>query len=103
MDLIIYVFAVGLCFTQGYNAYTSEKQTKVFNKRELPLKDVKEYNHFCGKLIYGFGVAAMITFGMMVMFSGAIFSIIGPILLIIEAYILIKVYSKNEIKYIRQY
>ena len=42
MDLIIYIFVIGMCFTQGYNAYTCEKQTKVFNKRELPLKDLKE-------------------------------------------------------------
>jgi len=103
MDIIIYVFAVGLCFTQGYNAYTCEKQTKIFNKRDLPLKDVKEYNHFCGKLIYGFGFAAMITFGMMVISSSAIIAILGPILLIAEAVALIKIYSKNEIKYIRQY
>jgi len=102
MDLIIYIFVIGMCFTQGYNAYTSEKQTKVFNKRELPLKDVKEYNHFCGKLIYGFGVAAMITFGLMMIFSGWV-SIICTVLLIAEAYILVKIYSKNEMKYIRQY
>lgn len=102
MDLIIYIFVIGMCFTQGYNAYTCEKQTKVFNKRELPLKDVKEYNHFCGKLIYGFGVAAMITFGLMMIFSGWV-SIICTVLLIVEAYILVKIYSKNEMKYIRQY
>lgn len=101
MDLIIYIFVVGMCFTQGYNAYNCEKQTKVFNKRELPLKDVKEYNHFCGKIIYGFGVAAGITFGLMIVFSGWI-SIIFTVLLVVEAYILVKIYSKNEIKFIRQ-
>jgi len=64
------------------------------------LKDVKEYNHFCGKLIYAFGVAAMITFGLMLIFSGWV-SLICTILLIAEAYVMVKIYAKKEITFFR--
>ena len=101
MDIIIFVFVGGICFSQGYNAYNCEKQTHVFNKRNLPLKDVKEYNHFCGKLIYGFTVAALLTF--VLMWSIPTWGgLIGTVLLIVEAFVLVKIYAKNELKYIRQ-
>ena len=92
MDIILLIFVMGTCFTQGYNAYNCEKQNKVFNKRNLPLKDVKEYNHFCGKLIYGFGIAASLTMLLMV--------IVGCVLLLIEAFALVKYYSKKEITFL---
>lgn len=100
MDVILLVVVMGICFTQGYNAYNCEKQNKVFNKRNLPLKDVKEYNHFCGKLIYGFGIVATLT--MMLMLSGnAWLSLLGCVLLLIEAFLLMKIYSKKEIEFLR--
>ena len=101
MDIILFVVVGGICFYQGYNAYTCEKQNHVFNKRNLPLKDVTEYNHFCGKLIYGFGVIAMITFALMSITSGWVSIIIG-VLLLVECYVLLRIYTKNEIKFIRQ-
>lgn len=99
MDMILVIVVVGICFTQGYNAYTCEKQNKVFNKRNLPLKDVKEYNHFCGKLIYAFGIAASLTMFLMVL-GNAWLSLAGCILMILEAYGLVKYYSKKEITFL---
>lgn len=98
MDVFFYVLIGGICFVQGYNAYTCEKQTKLFNKRNLPLKDVKEYNHFCGKLVYGFGVAAVLTM-ILVPLIPYVGSILCTVVLIIEAYALTKIYSKNELKF----
>ncbi len=102
MDVIILVFVIGVCFTQGYNAYNCDKQNKVFNKRNLPLKDVKEYNHFCGKLIYGFGIVAALTM-ILIVSDNAWGSLAGCILLIIEAVVIMKIYNKNEIKFLRGY
>lgn len=99
MDIILVIVVIGICFTQGYNAYTCEKQNKVFNKRNLPLKDVKEYNHFCGKLIYAFGIVASLT--MILMLSGnAWMSLAACVLLIIESIVLVKYYAKKEITFL---
>jgi len=100
MDIILFVVVGGICFYQGYTAYTSEKQNHIFTKLNLPLKDVKEYNHFCGKLIYGFGIVAMITFAVIASTDGLI-SILCMLLLLLEAYVLLRIYSKNEIKFIK--
>ena len=102
MEFILLIFVMGTCFTQGYNAYTCEKQNKVFNKRNLPLKDVKAYNHFCGKLIYGFGIAASLTM-LLTMIGISWLRIAGCVLLIIEAFILLKYYSKKEITFLQGY
>lgn len=102
MEFILLIFVMGTCFTQGYNAYNCEKQNKVFNKRNLPLKDVKEYNHFCGKLIYGFGVAASLTM-LMTMLGIGWMRIAGCVLLIIEAFMLLKYYGKKEITFLQGY
>lgn len=102
MEFILLIFVMGTCFTQGYNAYNCEKQNKVFNKRNLPLKDVKAYNHFCGKLIYGFGVAASLTM-LMTMLGIGWMRIAGCVLLIIEAFILLKYYGKKEITFLQGY
>ena len=99
MDIILLVFVMGTCFTQGYNAYNCEKQNKVFNKRNLPLKDVKAYNHFCGKLIYGFGIVASLTMLLMISGNGWV-SIAACVLLIVEAVVLVKYYSKKEITFL---
>ena len=102
MDAIILGIIMAICFIQGHNAYNSETQTKLFNKRNLPLKDVKAYNQFCGKLIYAFGVMATLT--VMLMTSGsAIASMAGCILLIVEALVMVKYYSKKEITFLRGY
>ena len=74
----------------------------MFNKRNLPLKDVKEYNHFCGKLIYGFGVAASLTM-LMTMLGIGWMRIAGCVLLIIEAFMLLKYYGKKEITFLQGY
>ncbi len=96
MDIILVIVVMGVCFTQGYNAYNCEKQNKVFNKRNLPLKDVKEYNHFCGKLIYAFGVIASLT----MFFTSGIGGWLGCILLLVESFAMVKYYSKKEITFL---
>jgi len=98
MATILLVFVGGICFVQGYNAYNCEKQTKVFNKRNLPLKDVKAYNQFCGKLIYGFGIVAVLTLALVPLIP-VVGSLLSTILILVEAYFLTKIYSKNEIKF----
>ncbi len=102
MDVIFFMIIGGVCFVQGYNAYTCKEQTKVFNKINLPLKDVQEYNHFCGKLIYGFGIGALLIYTVMV-FTPGWGDLVCAALLVLEAYALVKLYSKNEKKFIKQY
>ena len=99
MDLILLIFIMGVCFTQGFNAYTCEKQNKVFTKRNLPLKDVKAYNHFCGKLLYGFGIVLSLTMLLMIVSSGWI-KIVPGALMILESMVLVKYYSKKEITFL---
>lgn len=101
MDFIMFLIIGGVCFTQGYNAYNCEEQTKVFTKIKLPLKDVKEYNHFCGKLIYGYGIVALFLFFMMMVTTGWV-DLIWIVLFLAEAYAMVKIYSKNELKFIRK-
>jgi hypothetical protein len=63
---------------------------------------VKAYKQFCGKLIYAFGVAATLT--MMIMMSGnPLISLLGCILLIAEAFVLVKIYAKKELSFLRGY
>ena len=102
MDAIIIGVILAFCFVKGHNTYNLDTQNKVFNKRNLPLKDVKAYNQFCGKLIYAFGVAATLT--MMIMMSGnPLISLLGCILLIAEAFVLVKIYAKKELSFFRGY
>lgn len=101
MDIILFLVIGIICFYQGHNAYTCEKQNHIFNKRNLPLKDVKEYNHFCGKLIYVFGVVAMFTFAGIAITDGWV-SFIFMALILVEGYVMLRIYSKNEMKFINQ-
>lgn len=96
MGVILVMVVIAVCFVQGYNAYHCETQNKVFNKRNLPLKDVKAYNQFCGKLIYVFGFIASLT---MIMTSG-IGGWVGCILLLLESFAMVKYYSKKEITFL---
>ena len=96
MGVFLVMLVIAVCFVQGYNAYHCETQNKVFNKRNLPLKDVKAYNQFCGKLIYVFGFIASLT---MIMTSG-IGGWVGCILLLLESFAMVKYYSKKEITFL---
>ena len=96
MGVILVMVVIAVCFVQGYNAYHCETQNKVFNKRNLPLKDVKAYNQFCGKLIYVFGFIASLT---MIMTSD-IGGWVGCILLLLESFAMVKYYSKKEITFL---
>jgi len=100
MKTIILILVLGVCFTIGYNTYNSENQNTIFNRRRLALKDVKEYNHFCGKLIYGFAIAATIALFMM-LFGVSWVRLAGWVLLVIASVTLVKYYNKKEITFLR--
>ncbi len=101
LELIFIIFVGGYCFNLGHKTYNEEKQNKVFCKRNLPLKDVKEYNHFCGKLIMGFAFAALFTMALMIAFQGWM-SIVSCVLLIVESIAVVKIYAKKEITFLRR-
>lgn len=101
MEILLFFLICGMSFSQGFKAYTAEEQTNVFNKRKLPIEDVKAYNKFCAKLLYGYGIVAGVTAAFMMVSSGW-WSTIFTILIIVEALVLVRIYSKNEIKFLRK-
>lgn len=98
MDLLIVVFIGGICYSQGMKAYNSEETTKVFVKYPLKVDDVKAYNHFCGQLIWGFGVVAVLAMLMMTLLGGW-FSLIGIVIMIVAVFVLPTLYRKGEKKF----
>lgn len=101
MDVIIFAFVLILCTTTGMREYNSEEQSKVFTKYPIRVNDVKKYNHFCGKLIIGFGLIAAVTMVLMTLFEGWISFIFG-VLIIVEAIVLMKIYREGEKKFIQK-
>ena len=95
MDAILLLFVTVLCFWVGIKSYYKEDQCKIFQKWPLRLKDVKQYNHFCGILIMAFGAVAVIT----MLVCSYIGGIVGDILILViipEALVLMKIYRKGE-------
>lgn len=101
MDLLFMLFLGIICLALGVRVFCAEEQTKVFNKRKLPLTDVKKYNQLCGALIVGFGVVAEITFYAMLA-SGGIFASIVTVPIIVEAVIVVFLYNRIEKKMVRK-
>lgn len=99
MDIIIFLVVGYLCISQGIKTYYMKEQNKVFSKYPLRVKDVKAYNQFCGKLMIGFGLVAEITLVGMLVTEGWISIVIG-LCIIVESYILIKIYRKYEKNFI---
>lgn len=95
MDTILFVFIGMMCLMLGMRVFCAEEQNKVFNKRKLPLTDVKKYNHLCGALIIGFGVVAEITIYFMITSEG-IASGLFTLAIIVEAVITMVIYSQIE-------
>lgn len=101
MDTILFVFIGAMCLMLGVRVFCAEEQNKIFNKRNLPLKDVKKYNHFCGALIIGFGVVAEITIYFMV-FTEGIASGLFTLAIIAEAVLVMVIYYQIEKRMIRK-
>lgn len=101
MDFIVFLFIGGTCVYVASKILSSEERNKVFNKFPIQVEDVKKYNKFCASLVIGFGVAAEAT--MVVGYGlGGIFNLVSTLLLILEAYITMKVYSKGEKKMLKK-
>ena len=86
---------------QGIKVINMEERNKIFTKYPIVVNDVKKYNRFCGLLIIGFGVAAEITMYFMVTTQGWV-SLICTLMIIVEAVILLKIYSAGEKKFIQK-
>ncbi|MCM1189206.1 MAG: hypothetical protein NC541_07900 [bacterium] len=101
MDLAIMVFVGGLCAYVAGKIFNSEERNQVFNKRPIEVVDVKKYNQLCGFLVIGFGVVVEITL-FLSFFFGGLGSLIGTVAMLIEAFAVLKIYSKIEIKMLKK-
>lgn len=101
MDVIILVFVGIMCAYAAVTVFNSKERTQIFNSRPIEVTDVKKYNRFCGHLIIGFGVAVEIT--IFIAFAlGGIVSLICTIVIALEAFLVLKIYSKNEAKMLKK-
>ena len=101
MDVIIMVFVAGMCAMAATKIFRSEERNKIFNERAIEVVDVKKYNRFCGFLVIGFGVVAEITIFIACAFGGIV-TMICTFAIALEAFIVMKIYSKNEIKMLKK-
>lgn len=101
MDLILLLFIGGTCAYVSAKILSSDERNKVFNKFPIQVEDVKKYNKFCAKLVIGFGVAAVVTMFCTYLIGGWV-SLVGTLLLIVEAYVAMKIYNKGEKKMLKK-
>ena len=101
MDVIIIVFVGAMCALAATKIFRSEERNKIFNERPIEVVDVKKYNRFCGYLVIGFGVVAEITIFIACAFGGIV-TILCTIAIAVEAFAVMKIYSKNEIKMLKK-
>lgn len=99
--MLIIVFVGVMCVYVAVKIFTATERTEVFNRRPIEVTDVKQYNRFCGRLVVGFGVAAELTLTVGILFGGAV-SLICIALMLLEAYIVLRIYGKNEIRMIKK-
>lgn len=98
--MVLYVAIGFICIMAGMRVFMDVEQTKVFNKRKLPLKDVKAYNHACGILVWGFGAVAEVTCYLCLHSEGLLANLM-PLYILVEAVVLMQIYNrveKNNIK-----
>lgn len=101
MDVVILVFVGIMCAYAAVTVFNSKERTQIFNSRPIEVTDIKQYNRFCGRLIIGFGIAVEIT--IFIAFAlGGIVSIICTIAIVVEAFLVLKIYSRNEIKMLKK-
>ena len=98
--MVLYVAIAFICIMAGMRVFCEEGQTKVFNKRNLSLKDVKAYNHACGMLIWGFGAVAEVTCYFCLTSEG-LWANLLPLYILVEAVILMQIYFQVEKKNIK--
>lgn len=101
MDLVVFVFVGGMCAYVGAKILSSEERNKVFTRIPIEVVDVKKYNKFCGILVLAFGAVAELTLFCSYITSGVL-SIVFTLLLIVEAYVVMKIYSKGEAKMLKK-
>lgn len=85
----------------GGKILSSEEQNKVFTKYPIQVEDVKKYNRFCAILVIVFGVVAEITVFFSLITTGLL-SVFLTLLLIVEAYVIMKIYAKGEKKMMKK-
>ena len=101
MDVIIMVFVGVMCAMAATKILNSKERNMIFNERPIEVEDVKKYNRFCGGLVIGFGIVAEITIFIACAFGGIV-TIICTIAIAVEAFIVMKIYNKNEIKMLKK-
>lgn len=101
MDGILFIFIGVMCLYVAIKTISSPERNKVFNKRPIDVVDVKKYNLFCGILIIGFGAAAEITIVAMTLTTGIV-SALCTLGVIVEAILVVYIYSKFELKFLKK-
>jgi len=101
MDGILFIFVGVMCLYVAVKTISSPERNKVFNKRPIDVVDVKKYNQFCGGLILGFGAAAELTIAAM-MFTTGILSTLCTIGIIVEALLVVYIYNKFELRFLKK-
>lgn len=101
MDVIVLVFVGVMCMYQGVVTFHAKERNRVFTKLPIEVVDVKQYNHFCGGLIIGFGVVAEITIFFVCTTQGLL-SIAFTLLIIVEAFLTVAIYRKVEKKMLKK-
>ena len=101
MDVIIMVFVGAMCGITAIKIFQSEERNKIFNQRPIEVVDVKKYNRLCGFLVISFGVAIEITICLSGIFGGIV-TILGTIAIVLEAFAVMKIYNKIEIKMLKK-
>lgn len=101
MRFVLFVFIGCMCIYEGAKILACEERNKVFNKFPIQVEDVKKYNRFCAGLVIGFGVAAEFTMYFAYLLGGIV-SFLSAIFLVVEAYIVMKIYQKGEKKMLKK-
>lgn len=101
MDGVLFIFVGVMCLYVAVRTISSPERNKVFNKRPIDVVDVKKYNQFCGGLILGFGAAAEATIAAM-MFATGIWSTLCTVGIIVEALLVVYIYNKFELRFLKK-
>lgn len=101
MNTVFFAFVTIMCLYVGVKILSSEERNTVFNKRPIEVVDVKKYNRFCGWLTIGFGAVADLTI-LLMSSTNMWISVLGTLLLIVEAFAVVKIYEKVEFKMLKK-
>lgn len=101
MDGILFIFVGVMCLYVSIKTFSAPECNKVFTKRKIDVIDVKKYNQFCGGLILGFGVVAELTIVAM-MFTTGIMSTFCTVGVIAEALLVVYIYNKFELRFLKK-